>query len=155
MRFLAGSAVALTLLTLIPAGAIAQDASRTVSGGGISAPGWTGKIDANEERAGHTINDAKFALSGGKFSITTGPAVTYWNPANKASGNYTVKATFTEPKFMNLNSLRTRTGFSSRERSGRRGSELSVLRGVWQRHLHRARLRSGAFPDERPARRGE
>jgi len=30
--------------------------------------------------------------------------VTYWNPANKAAGNYTVKATFTEPKYMNLNS---------------------------------------------------
>ncbi len=36
--------------------------------------------------------------------LTTGPAVTYWNPANKATGNYTVKATFTEPKYMNLNS---------------------------------------------------
>jgi len=29
--------------------------------------------------------------------------VTYWNPANKATGNYTVKATFKEPKYMNLN----------------------------------------------------
>ena len=27
----------------------------------------------------------------------------YWNPANKASGNYTVKATFTESKYMSLN----------------------------------------------------
>jgi len=35
--------------------------------------------------------------------VTTGPAVTYWNPANTASGSYTVKATFTEPKYMNLN----------------------------------------------------
>jgi len=33
----------------------------------------------------------------------TGPAVTYWNPANTASGNYTVKATFREPQYMNLN----------------------------------------------------
>jgi len=33
----------------------------------------------------------------------TGPAVTYWNPANKAAGDYTVKATFTESKYMNLN----------------------------------------------------
>ena len=37
------------------------------------------------------------------FKVTTGPAVTFWNPANKASGDYTVKATFTEPKYMNLN----------------------------------------------------
>jgi hypothetical protein len=36
--------------------------------------------------------------------VTTGPATTFWNPANKASGNYTVKATFTEPKYMALNS---------------------------------------------------
>ena len=29
--------------------------------------------------------------------------MTYWNPANKATGNYTVKATFKEPKFQALN----------------------------------------------------
>jgi hypothetical protein len=27
----------------------------------------------------------------------------YWNPNNKATGNYTVKATFNEPKYQNLN----------------------------------------------------
>ena len=27
----------------------------------------------------------------------------YWNPANKAAGNYTVKATFNEAKYMNVN----------------------------------------------------
>src|SRR6202040_692621 len=36
--------------------------------------------------------------------VTTGPATTFWNPANKATGDYTVKATFTEPKYMALNS---------------------------------------------------
>ncbi len=82
----------------------AQDASRSVQGGGISVPGWTGKIDANEERAGQKLENAKFAQEGGVLKITTGPAVTYWNPANKATGNYTVKATFNEPKYMNLNS---------------------------------------------------
>jgi hypothetical protein len=41
---------------------------------------------------------------GGGFHVVTGPAVTYWNPANKAAGNYTVKATFAEPKFQGLNS---------------------------------------------------
>jgi hypothetical protein len=82
----------------------AQDASRSVQGGGISAPGWTGKIDANEERQGQKLENAKFAQDGGALHITTGPAVTYWNPADKAAGNYTVKATFNEPKYMNLNS---------------------------------------------------
>jgi hypothetical protein len=81
-----------------------DETSRKIAGGGISAPGWTGKIDAGEEKQGQVLNNAKFAESGGAFNITTGPAVSYWNPANKATGDYTVKATFSEPKFMNLNS---------------------------------------------------
>ncbi len=80
-----------------------EGASRSVAGGGISVPGWTGKIDASEQKQGKTLNDAKFAKEGGGFHVVTGPAVTYWNPANKASGDYTVKATFNEPKYMNLN----------------------------------------------------
>ena len=80
------------------------EASRAVAGGGISVPQWTGKIDANEERSGRNLNDAKLAKDGDTFRVTTGPAVTYWNPANKATGDYTVKATFNEPKYMNLNS---------------------------------------------------
>jgi hypothetical protein len=36
--------------------------------------------------------------------VITGPAISYWNPANTASGDYTVSATFTEPQFMGLNS---------------------------------------------------
>jgi hypothetical protein len=81
-----------------------MEASRGVTGGGISAPGWTGKIDAKEEAAGLKLEDAKLAQEGDALRVTTGPAVTYWNPANKAAGDYTVKATFKEPKYMNLNS---------------------------------------------------
>jgi hypothetical protein len=81
-----------------------QETSRAVAGGGISVPGWTGKIDAGEEKAGQALNNAKLVQEGGALQVTTGPAVTYWNPANKATGNYTVKATFKEPKYMNLNS---------------------------------------------------
>ena len=80
------------------------DTSRTVAGGGVSVSGWTGKIDAKEEAAGMTLNSAKVAKEGDAFHVITGPAVTYWNTANKAAGDYTVKATFKEPKFMNLNS---------------------------------------------------
>jgi len=94
--------VLLFTLSLV-SGLNAQDASRTVQGGGISVPGWTGKIDANEERAGQALENAKFVQEGQMLHVTTGPAVAYWNPANKASGDYTVKATFTEPKYMNLN----------------------------------------------------
>jgi hypothetical protein len=85
-------------------GAYAQDdANRRIAGGGIFVPGWMGKIDANEARSGQTVQDAKLAPDGAGLHVITGPAVTYWNPANKAAGNYTVTATFTEPKFMNLN----------------------------------------------------
>lgn len=104
MRIAHGSALAFAIAMLIPAtGAPGQEAARAVAGGGISAPGWTGKIDANEEKAGQTLQNAKLAQEGGALHVTTGPAVTYWNPANKASGNYTVKATFTESKYMSLN----------------------------------------------------
>jgi len=94
-----------TIALLISAAPLlhAQDASHAVAGGGISVPNWTGMVDANEEKHGSTLKDAKFSKEGDAFHVTTGPAVAYWNPADKASGDYTVKATFTEPKFMNLN----------------------------------------------------
>ena len=93
------------MLTAAVSNAQAQtETSRKVEGGGISVAGWTGKIDAGEERAGQALANAKLSQEGGAMHVVTGPALTYWNPANKASGNYTVKATFKEPKYMNLNS---------------------------------------------------
>ncbi|MFI5256884.1 MAG: hypothetical protein ACHQRK_06445 [Gemmatimonadales bacterium] len=99
------SFAAATLLVLAaPSGARCQDAARAVAGGGISVPGWTGTVDAREASSGQTIQNAKFAAEGNGFHVTTGPATTYWNPANHAAGDYVVSATFTEPKYMNLNS---------------------------------------------------
>lgn len=106
MRLVHGYAFAVALAMLVPPAVGAQgqaESARSVEGGGISAPGWTGKIDANEEKAGKTLKDAKLTKEGNVLHVTTGPAVTYWNPANKASGDYTVKATFNEPKYMSLN----------------------------------------------------
>jgi len=98
---IATTAGAVLLMPL--AAAQGQEVSRSVEGGGISVAGWMGKVDANEAKAGQTVDNAKFAKMGDGFHVTTGPAITYWNPANKATGNYTVKATFTESKFMALN----------------------------------------------------
>jgi hypothetical protein len=81
----------------------AQETARTVAGGGITVPGWMGTVDASEARRGMKVDQAKLSKEGAALHVTTGPAITYWNPANKASGDYTVKATFTEPKYMNLN----------------------------------------------------
>ena len=107
MRFVTALAIALLALLSVPTVNFSQggqmEASRGVEGGGISVPGWTGKIDTKEAAAGMTLNSAKLAKQGDALHVTTGPAVTYWNPKNKASGDYTVKATFNEPKYMSLN----------------------------------------------------
>jgi hypothetical protein len=92
-------AVALASATLLAG----QDADRVIADGGIKVPAWTGKIDAGAARQGRTINDSRLAAEGAGLRATIGPAVTYWNPANTASGDYSVKATFLEPKFMNRN----------------------------------------------------
>jgi len=105
MRFI--QAAALSAVILMPAGIFAQapaaDASTKIAGGGILVPGWSGKIDANEERQGQVLANAKLSANGETLMVTTGPAVTYWNPNMKATGDYTVKATFEEPKYMGLN----------------------------------------------------
>lgn len=88
--------VAAALVLALPLTAAAQDPDRAVAGGGITAAGWKGKIDARAASQGKTVNDSKFAMSAGKFDLKIGPAAIYWNDANKASGNYEVKATFTE-----------------------------------------------------------
>lgn len=102
MRRVFGSLL-VAAVVVIPSISSAQDeTSRAVAGGGVSVAGWTGRVDANEAARGGKLTDAKLTGSMKELSVTTGPATTYWNPANKASGNYTVKATFNEPKFQNL-----------------------------------------------------
>lgn len=96
-------ALAAVVLLVAPGAARSQESARSVAGGGILVPGWAGKVDAREEKAGQTVANAKFVAEGNGYRVTTGPAVTYWNPTNRATGNYTVSATFTEPKYMNLN----------------------------------------------------
>lgn len=103
-RFHKSTLVAAAILFAAGASAAyAQDEARAVANGGIFVDGWQGKIDPNEERAGQTLNNARLAMRGNDLHVTTGPAVTYWHPSNRASGNYTVRATFTEPQYMSLN----------------------------------------------------
>lgn len=105
MRRVYGSVLATAALFVLPTLASAQDAesSRKVAGGGITAAGWMGKIDAGEAAKGATINDQKLSGDSKKLMVTTGPATTYWGSANMAKGDYTVKATFNEAHYMNLN----------------------------------------------------
>lgn len=103
MRCSRAIAIVVAAAIVAPGVSAAQDASRAVAGGGISAPGWMGKIDAREAASGAKLEDSKLVTMGSGLHVTTGPAVVYWNPANTASGNYTVKATFSEREFMGLN----------------------------------------------------
>jgi hypothetical protein len=81
----------------------AGNQDRVVPGGGITAAGWKGVIDAASARQGRNINDSKLSLEGGSLKLAVGPAAVYWNPANTATGDYTVKASFTEPTYMSVN----------------------------------------------------
>ena len=81
---------------LAPAAARAQgsDPDKNVKDGGVLVKGWTGRTDKKEQ----DIKNAKFFEVGGGLHVTAGPPAIYWNPANTASGDYTVKATFTQTK---------------------------------------------------------
>ena len=94
---------AAVLLGGLTTAAQAQDVTRAVEGGGISVPGWMGRVDPREAQSGQKIENAKFVRMGDGFHVTTGPSASYWNASNRATGSYTVKATFAEPKFQNLN----------------------------------------------------
>jgi hypothetical protein len=104
MRRIYASLLPLAALVSLACTSKAQnESSRSVAGGGISVAGWSGQIDPNEAKRGGQLSSAKLAKEGDALHVTTGPALAYWNPANTASGDYTVKASFTEPKYMNLN----------------------------------------------------
>jgi hypothetical protein len=85
MRFVYGSALIVSAALLVPTltGAQGQtETARKIEGGGISVAGWSGRIDDSETKAGQVLNNAKLAMDGAALHVTTGPAVTYWNPAN-------------------------------------------------------------------------
>jgi len=105
MHRIHGFVLAVAALTLLSGASCvhAQDTNRPVAGGGITVPGWMGRIDPKELRGGEKLENARLTNDGDALHVTTGPAVAYWNPENTARGNYTVKATFKEARYMNLN----------------------------------------------------
>lgn len=105
MRRIHGFTAALTTVMLMSGmtAAQAQDADRSVEEGGITVEGWMGTVDPGAAEQGQTLANALLMAQGDALHVTTGPAVTYWNPANTATGDYTVTATFTEPSYMSLN----------------------------------------------------
>ena len=94
------SAVAALALMCASQTAQAQETARKVSNGGIMVPGWMGTVDHPDSEM---LENSRLEKQGDALHVTTGPAVTYWNPMNTASGQYTVSATFNEAHYMNLN----------------------------------------------------
>mgnify|MGYP003348064109 CR=1 FL=1 len=72
MRLMNGCAFALALTLCSSAAAFAQDAAMPVKDGGIFAKGWAGKIDAQEEKNGATLNQSRIEEKGGTFTVRTG-----------------------------------------------------------------------------------
>ena len=57
--------------------------------------GWQVRIDRSRSASDpDNVPDLKVMAMGKGFHVTGGPAGTFWNPTNRAAGNYTVKGTF-------------------------------------------------------------
>jgi uncharacterized iron-regulated membrane protein len=58
--------------------------------------GWKVHIDRSQNAQDPDNKSGVMFMAMGKgFHVSGGPAGTYWNPANTATGNYTLKGTFT------------------------------------------------------------
>jgi hypothetical protein len=103
-RLLHASTVAVALALVAPVVHTApfqgMDPDRVVPGGGVFVQGWKGAIpDAlTGANAAGVIANSKVTGDPSKFTINSGPPGIFWNPSNVAKGDYTVKATFNEPK---------------------------------------------------------
>jgi len=62
-----------------------------------STAGWKQRIDRSTQATDpDPAGDVKFMAMGGGFHTANPQAAIFWNPANTASGNYTLKATFAQ-----------------------------------------------------------
>jgi hypothetical protein len=97
---LSGLVAALLIAPSIAAAQGPGDEVRPVADGGITVPGWMGRVDPKEAAAGGNTSQSRLSKEGEALHVMTGPALAYWNPSMQATGNYTVKATFREPHFI-------------------------------------------------------
>jgi hypothetical protein len=69
------------------------DPDDAVAGGGTLPSGWQARTERNAPMA-----NVKFATMGDGYHVTLGPATIFWRPADVASGNYHLVATFTQTR---------------------------------------------------------
>jgi hypothetical protein len=84
-------------------------AAATLSAQQSSTAGWKQRIDASTDASDpDPAGDVKFMAMNGGFHTANPKAAVFWNPANTATGNYTLKATFSQnarsshPNFIGL-----------------------------------------------------
>jgi hypothetical protein len=71
-------------------GAMNHDADAKVKQTGPVPDGWSMMFDSKNAKP----TDVDFVTMGSGMHVTAGPAATYFNPANRASGAYTITASF-------------------------------------------------------------
>ena len=68
------------------------DPDKKMAGPGTLPAGWTGRLDSGDK----TLAGVKASQVGGGVHFMTGPAGIYYKPADKATGAYETRATFTQ-----------------------------------------------------------
>ena len=99
MRKLTTPLLMLTMVAALPlaaqGGGRMGDPTKQVAGSGKLPDGWMVRFDPG---APHTLADVNFVTMGSGFHATSGPAAIYYNPKDKATGVYSVSATFKQTK---------------------------------------------------------
>jgi hypothetical protein len=65
---------------------------KKLEGGGVLPEGWHHRFDLPDMK----LEDLRFVNESGGLHVTSGPPGIYYNPATTATGDYVVKATFTQ-----------------------------------------------------------
>lgn len=88
------ASVALVMLSAATLSAQKSDPDKLIANGGVTVPGWAGRLDPRAASQGRKITEAKFYPMGHGIHVTSGPAAIYWNDKNTLPANYMVSATF-------------------------------------------------------------
>lgn len=101
MRLHSTFAALLTVVAAAPLAAQATAAANRASAdpdknaaGGLRVPGWTARFDRAEAKPAQV----SFTRMGKGYHVTAGPAGVYYDAKQTASGNYTVRGSFTQMK---------------------------------------------------------
>ena len=88
---LAAAVAAVAVMPLVAQHEHQADPDKKVAGGGTLPSGWKARVDGNA-----SLNGVKMMPMGGGVHFMTGPAGIYYKPADKGTGAYEARATFTQ-----------------------------------------------------------